>query len=350
MRVNKIIIVFAGSLFFYSCRVDPKIIAPLPSNNLEEVIPEGWPQPVYRFKDNPVSENTFILGRALFYEPALSKDNSVSCGTCHQLFAAFANLDHELSHGINNLEGTRNSPGIFNLAWHPSFMHDGGINHIEVQPIAPITNPVEMGEDLNNVIAKLQASEKYRQLFKNAFGSDEINTQRMMRSMAQFMALAYSYNSKYDQFKRGEKGVQLNEQEMRGYSLFLANCNTCHKEPLFTDFSYRNNGLSVDPLLNDSGRARITRDPEDLYRFKMPSLRNVGLTYPYMHDGRYLTLEDCLDHYTNSVTNTTNLDPALKPSGLNLSPQDKKDLIAFLHTLSDFKFINDQRFAEPKNN
>ncbi len=343
--------ILAG-LFFLSllasCKVDPKIVAPLPSNDLEEVIPEGFPKPVYTFTGNPVKENTFILGRELFYDPILSKDNSTSCASCHQSFAAFANDGHRVSHGINGIEGTRNSPALFNLTWAPYFMHDAAIPNIELQPIAPIQNPIEMGENIVTVLEKLRASQKYRGLFKNAYGSDEINSQKMFKSMAQFMALMYSYNSKYDHYKRKEAGGEMSEAELRGYQLFLANCNSCHTEPLFTDHKLRNNGLKLAARA-DSGRAHITRQPEDLYRFKTPSLRNIAVTGPYMHDGRYQTLDDCLNHYGNGIVNLVNLDPLLK-NGIKLSAQEKSDIIAFLGTLTDYRFLNDKRFANPNFN
>ncbi len=336
-----------GVLIFASCKVDPKIIEPLPVSGLVEVVPEGWPLPKYTFSVNTLSEEKFALGRALFYEPMLSADNSVSCGSCHQQFAAFANADHAVSHGINDLVGTRNSPGIFNLAWHPYFMHDGGINHIEVQPLGPITNTLEMGADINPVIVKLQASSRYRDLFKKAYGSDTVNTQKMFRAMAQFMGLMYSYNSKYDYYKRQENNETLSDAELRGYNLFISKCSSCHTEPLFSDFAFRNNGLPVNVFVKDSGRAHITGLPGDRYKFKTPSLRNIAKTAPYMHDGRFTTLQQCLDHYTNGVTNLTNLDPLLQNNGVQLSANDKQDIIAFLQTLTDYKFLGDKRFSDP---
>lgn len=333
-------------LALVSCKDDPKITAPLPVNNLAQVVPQGWPQPKYMFEENLITEDKFILGRFLFYETLLSKDNTVSCGSCHQNFVAFANADHDVSHGIEQRRGIRNSPGIFNLAWHPYFMHDGGANHIEMQPLAPITNTLEMAENINSVIAKLQATQKYRELFKKAYGDEIVNSQRILKTMAQFMGLIGSSNSKYDYYKRKERNVTFSEEELRGYDLFRSHCNSCHTEPLFSDFAFRNNGLAEDPQYKDSGRAHITGLPEDRYRFKTPSLRNVALTYPYMHDGRFATLEECLDHYTSDSKNTVNLDPLLiKP--LALSEQDKKDLIAFLNTLTDHTIAADKRFSDP---
>ncbi len=225
-------------------------------------------------------------------------------------------------------------------------MHDGGINHIEVQPIGPITNTVEMGETIINVVKKLQRSARYR----NLFGSDEVNSQNMLKALAQFMGTMYSYNSKYDRVKRGESRMFFTESEKRGYQLFLANCNSCHKEPLFSDFQFRNNGLSVDQYLNDLGRAHITGLQEDKYKFKTPSLRNVELTSYYMHDGRFETLEECLNHYTAGFANKINLDPSLPTNGFQFTEQDKSDVILFLKTLTDTTFIKNKKFKDPIKN
>lgn len=341
------IVSIASVFWLASCKVDPKINEVLPSDNLVEVVPQGWPAPSYNFTANPIKPEVFELGRALFYDPILSNDNTISCGSCHQQFVAFANAGHKFSHGINDQLGKRNAPALFNLNWHKTFMHDGGINHIEVQPLGPIQNPIEMDLKFSEAIARLIASTKYRDLFKKAYGTEEITDTKMLKAMAQFMGLMYSYNSKYDLYKRHEDGVTFSDAQLRGYSLFLAKCNACHTEPLFTDDNFRSNGLSVNPFLNDSGRAHITGLPEDRYKFKQPSLRNIALTAPYMHDGRYQTLEECLDHYTNNVTNQVNLDPLLQPNGLALTSQEKSDIIAFLNTLTDYKFINDKHFADP---
>lgn len=347
MRAALVILPFAAALMLFACKVDPKIST---NTTLKEVKPKGWPEPAYTYSVNTLSEPRFQLGRALFYETMLSRDNTISCATCHQYYSAFANSMHKVSHGINDLEGKRNAPALFNLTWHPYFMHDGGINHIEVQPLGPIANPIEMDENINVVLEKLRATNRYRVMFKNAFGDEEINSQRFLLAMTQFQGMLYSVNSKYDKIARGEKDVAYTAEEKRGYDLFLANCNACHKEPLFTDFAFRNNGLSVDPVYQDSGRAHITRMPDDVYKFKTPSLRNIDVTGPYMHDGRFETLQECLNVYTNtSGRNMKNIDPLLK-TPMALSAQDKSDLIAFLKTLTDQSFITNTRFADPRNN
>ncbi len=340
MKFYKIIFI----LILASCSVDPEIKPKLPSNAIKEIIPEGWPQPVYRFENNTLTKEGFELGRELFYEEMLSSNNTISCGSCHQQFSAFANTEHRFSHGINDSLGNRNAPGLFNMNWNTTFMWDGGVNHIETQPLAPIVNPIEMNENLNNVVTKLSASNKYKQLFKSAFGSDEITSQKILKAFAQFQGVLYSYNSKYDQYKRNE--TSFTNEELAGYNLFVQKCNNCHREPLFTDHDFKNNGLPIDPTINDFGRENITGNSNDKFKFKTPSLRNIALTAPYMHDGRFNTLDQVLNHYSSGITNTTNLDPSLQ-SGINLSSTEKSNLKSFLLTLTDYKFIQDERFKDP---
>jgi cytochrome c peroxidase len=200
-------------------------------------VPAGFPPPVYSFQNNPLTQDGFELGRALFYDPILSRDSTISCGSCHQQFVAFANSEHRVSHGIDDLIGTRNSPGLFNLAWHPEFMWDGGVNHLEVQPLAPITNPIEMDESIQQVVTKLQRNAAYRSRFLKAFGTDSITTQLTMRAMAQFMGAMVSANARYDRFRNGL--LTLDEAELRGLQLFRSHCASCHQEPLMSDFTYR---------------------------------------------------------------------------------------------------------------
>lgn len=343
--MKRIIYIFSISVFVISCSVDPEIKPIIPVDNVKEIIPQGWPTPFYNFSNNAITPEKFILGRSLFYETMLSSDNTVSCGSCHQQFVAFANADHDLSHGVNGLFGNRNSPALQNLNWNTSFMHDGGINHIEVQPAAPITNPVEMNESLSNVVNKLSQSGKYRELFKKAYGDEAVNTQRMFKAMALFMATMYSYNSKYDKVKRGEQSFTSSEQT--GYDIFVQKCASCHKEPLFSDFEFRNNGLPVNHALKDSGRMHITRNIADLYKFKTPSLRNIEKTAPYMHDGRMTSLSQVLDHYNSGIVISNTLDPILQSGSIPLTLQEKTDLLAFLRTLTDQTFLTDKRFADP---
>ncbi len=336
-------------LALIGCKVDPKIKSNLPTNDLKEIIPEGWPNPVYTFSTNIISQERFKLGRELFYDVILSEDNTVACSSCHQQFAAFAHFDHDVSHGIQERLGTRNAPGMFNLTWHPNFMHDGGINHIENQPIAPITNTLEMGGSILPILEKLKASSKYQKLFGDAFENKLIDTKNLSLAITQFMGLMVSYNSKYDYWKRNENNVQLSDAELRGYNLFTAKCSSCHNEPLFSDFVQRNNGLPPSGV-NDKGHELITSELTDRYKFKTPSLRNIAVTGPYMHDGRFKTLQECLNHYSGPITNTINLSPVLTTTGIAMTAQEKSDIISFLYTLTDYKFINDKRFSDPNTN
>lgn len=341
--MKKLFLIISSVCYFTSCSVDPEVKPGIPVDDVKEIIPEGWPVPYYNFSSNPITPDGFILGRTLFYDPILSADNTISCGSCHQQFAAFAHSGHTVSHGINGLLGIRNAPAIQNLTWNPYYMHDGGVLNLELQPAAPIMNPVEMNESLSNVVNKLSNSGKYNQLFTKAYGDADVNTQRIFKALAQFMGTLYSYNSKYDEVKKGN--ASFTSAEENGYNLFVQKCASCHKEPLFSDYQFRNNGLAINPLVNDSGRAHITGNPNDRYKFKTPSLRNIEKTSPYMHDGSLQTLEQCLDHYSSGITNFTNLDPALS-AGISLTLQEKSDIISFLKTLTDAKFLTDKRYAE----
>ncbi|MES2430553.1 MAG: cytochrome c peroxidase [Bacteroidota bacterium] len=313
------------------------------------VIPFGWPKPALNiFKDNPLTEEGFQLGRRLFYDGILSRDGSLSCGTCHQQFAAFSSFDHNFSHGINNTFTTRNAPGLFNLAWMKEMHWDGGVNHIEVQPLSPITAHNEMGSILDTVLYNLQKDNSYKTYFKKAFGDTVINSQRMLKALAQFTGSIQSYNSKYDKVKNGNAMFTISEK--KGYEFFKTNCSACHKEPLFTDNSFHNNGLSINDKLNDWGQMIISKKVADSLKFKTPSLRNVAVTLPYMHDGRFINLSKVIEHYRNLDTaNSKNLDPILKAKKINISQTERVDLMAFLYTLTDSVLIHNPRFSSPVN-
>jgi cytochrome c peroxidase len=307
--------------------------------------PSGFPAPQFNFTNNPLTQEGISLGRRLFYDGQLSKDGNFPCSSCHQQFAAFATFDHDLSHGFNNQFTNRNSPGIFNMAWHTELHWDGGINHLELQPLAPITAPNEMAEDIGTVINKLKADSKYPNQFKAAFGTEEVNSQRMLKALAQFMVTMVSANSKYDKVQNGQ--TVFTATEAAGYTIFKNKCATCHKEPLLTDLSYRNNGMDLHPFLQDYGRMRITNKKEDSLKFKVPSLRNVMLTFPYMHDGRFYSIDQVLNHYATGIINSPTLDPLLT-NKIVLTSTERTQLKAFLTTLTDSVFIADKRFAQPQ--
>lgn len=307
-------------------------------------IPKNWPKPHYDFKKNPLTEEGFQLGRNLFYDPMMSRDSTISCASCHLQQTGFTHVDHQLSHGIDGKIGIRNALTLINLAWNKDFMWDGGVNNLEVQPLNPITNPAEMDETLEHVIAKLQRSEKYKSLFTKAFGDDRVTSQRLLKALAQFTVMLKSSNSKYDKVMRKERYFAKNEQH--GYDLFKKNCASCHKEPLFNDDKFENNGLQLDETLNDLGRIKITGKQQDYLRFRIPTLRNIQFTFPYMHDGRFKTLNEVIKHY-NSLGHNNRLSKELK-NPMNLSENDRVDLLTFLLTLTDKDFLFNERFSFPK--
>lgn len=306
-------------------------------------IPEGFPAPIYDFSSNPLTEEGFELGRKLFYDGRLSKDGNFPCGSCHQQFAAFANFDHGLSHGFNNQFTIRNSPSLQNLVWHREMHWDGGINNIEVQPLAPITAPNEMAEDINTVINKLKADNDYPGMFRQAYGDETINSQRMLLALTQFMGSMVSANSKYDKFKKGL--ANFTDAEKSGYQIFQNKCSACHAEPLFTDLSFRNTGIPLDVFIKDKGRMTITNKSEDSLKFKVPSLRNVMVSFPYGHDGRFAAVRSMLDHYSDGVQNGPTVDPLVK-NKIPLTNLDKFYITQFLHTLTDSSFLQNKKFAE----
>ena len=327
---------FVVGFMIQSFKGDPNKIT---KKNVQLQIPEGFPNPNYSFENNTITPEGFVLGRKLFYDPILSKDNTISCASCHQQFAAFAHIDHKLSHGIDNRIGIRNVPALQNLIWKDNFMWDGGVNHLEIQAVNPITSRDEMNESLENVIRKLQKSAEYTTLFKKAFNDTLVTSERILKSLTQFTGLMISGNSKYDHYKKGS--LDFNDSELRGMLLFKEKCSSCHTPPLFTDNGFQNNGIQPDSLLNDLGRGAITHRVKDYYLFKVPSLRNCEVTFPYMHDGRFRKLQHVLDHYSSASITSKN--KKIQKIGI-LSSQNKVDLEAFLITLTDKTFLLDRRF------
>ncbi|MBX7242190.1 MAG: c-type cytochrome [Bacteroidia bacterium] len=308
-------------------------------------IPENWPKPVYNFQVNPTTPAGAELGRALFYDPILSRDSTISCASCHSQYTAFTHVDHALSHGIGDSIGTRNSPALMNLAWQSKFMWDGAINHLDMQALAPITHPDEMGESIPAVLTKLQRSELYPAMFRKAFGSREVTGEYLLKALSQFMLTLVSAESKYDSVMRNQ--AEFTPQEKNGYQLFRKNCEKCHKEPLFSTFEFRNNGLPADTFLNDYGRMKITQNPEDSLLFKIPTLRNIEYSAPYMHDGRYKKIKEVLRHYTSGIEHSQTLAEELQ-TPVVLTSNETVDITAFLLTLTDKKFLFNPEFSFPQ--
>ena len=339
MKTKYTYIILIVSVLFFSLAFT--LLKPTP---LYFQIPKGWPKPNYNFSKNPLTEEGFQLGRQLFYDPILSKDSTISCASCHLQATGFTHVDHSLSHGIDGKIGTRNSMTMMNLAWSKTFMWDGGVNHLDVQPLNPITSPVEMNETLANVVNKLQKNDKYKSLFFAAFGDENITGQRVLKALSHFELLLVTANSKYDKVMRKE--AVFTNQEQNGYQLFKNNCASCHTEPLFTNGKYENNGIPLDTTLNDIGRQRITEKSDDYLKFKVPTLRNIQFTNPYMHDGRFKKLTEVVKHY-NSLGNNKNLPKQLQKP-MNLTDNERVDLVAFLLTLTDTEFLFDKRFSYPR--
>jgi cytochrome c peroxidase len=340
-------VILGVSTLIESCKKnDTSISSQIVGTPLTLKIPAGFPRPDYTFQNNPLTEEGFELGRKLFYDGNLSADGNFPCASCHQQFAAFSTYEHPFSHGYNNSFTTRNAPALFNEAWQKEFHLDGGINHIEVQPLAPLTAHNEMNETIENVVNKIKNDTSYTRMFKRAFGDKEVTSQRILKALAQFTCSLVSANSKYDKVMRGEATFLSYEQT--GYELFQEHCSTCHKEPMFTDYSYRNIGLPVDPTIKDVGRMRITNNPADSLKFKVPSLRNVAVSPPYMHDGRFWFLSNCINHYRTGIQLSPTLDSSLQ-KGIQLTDVEVQDLIAFLRTLTDTAFITNPRFADPEH-
>ena len=331
---------------FWSCSDDDDEYQNIP---LVFEIPSNFPPLAYDVANNPPTEKGFELGKKLFYDGRLASDGIVSCGFCHIQADAFTHHGHTFSHGVDDAIGTRNTPPIQNLAYQTTFMYDGAASHLDLQSIIPFTSPIEMNGNFSDVIIMMKADATYQKLFKIAFTDGQINAENMLKALGQFMVMVTSSNSRFDKFRRNEAGGILSQQEQAGYTLFNQKCASCHATDLFTDNSFRNNGLQVNPAINDIGRYRVTQLDQDVYKFKVPSLRNIEKTAPYMHDGRLFTLEAVMEHYNSGVVNSNTLDPLLKTNGklgIPITEVEKTQIIAFLKTLTDTQYLTDKRFSE----
>ena len=305
-------------------------------------------------EDNPLTVEGIELGRKLFYDEILSGDNTQSCASCHRQEHAFADTG-AFSVGIDGLLGGRSAMPIWNMAWNYSdkFFWDGRAIGVEGQAHDPVVNPVEMHENWPNAVAKLQNHSKYPKLFKTVFGTEVIDSIMVTKAIAQFERTLVSANSKFDKYLRGE--VALSPSELSGYNIFMdesgGDCFHCHGDannPLWTDNKFHNNGLDAVPA--DGGLEDVTGDPNDRGKFKTPSLRNLIYTAPYMHDGRFATLDEVINFYSVGLHYSSTIDPLMKnvsTGGVQLSPQDRLDLKAFLLTLTDEDFVTNPKFSDP---
>lgn len=311
-------------------------------------------------ENNPLTKEGVELGRYLFYETKLSKDNSLSCSSCHEQKRAFTD-GKPFSEGVDHVMTNRNSMSLANLLWVRNFFWDGRTNSLEEQAVVPLTDPHEMGQTLEESVKKIEQLPIYPRLFEKAYGSKKISPEGITKAIAQFERTLISGNSVYDQYLKGE--YKPTPQELRGMNLFLtapspdknirgANCGHCHGTPKTFIELYHNNGLDAKP--RDAGRAGVTGAVGDHGRFRVPTLRNIALTAPYMHDGRFWTLRDVLDHYNDHIQSSATLSSFIEGTSnetggksLLLTNSEKADVISFLHLLTDSTFVNDPRFSNP---
>lgn len=308
--------------------------------------------------DNLLTEEGIELGRFLFYDPILSKDSTISCSSCHLQEHAFTDAK-AISAGVNGTLGTRSAMSLFNVGYYNTGLFwDGRSANLEIQALEPIENPLEMHEKWPDVEEKLQRSKFYPAMFRKAFGIDDkrkISKYLVAKALSQFQRTLLSHNSRYDQVFLRLEGFAT-EKELRGYDMYFntsldlpdAQCGHCHNGFLLTNNGFFNNGMdSVDNLMNykDPGRGKVTGQYFDYGKFRAPTLRNIGFTAPYMHDGRFKTIEEVMEHYTEHIKNVINLDPNL--AILNLTQSQKEDVIEFIKMLDDSTAIKNPRFSNP---
>lgn len=306
--------------------------------------------------DNPMTQEGVHLGRLLFYEPRLSTTGTISCASCHQQARAFTD-GRTFSVGVSGKPTRRNSMSLVNLLWVRQFFWDGRSNSLEEQALTPLAHADEMGSKVGDAARTLQKTAPYPALFRRVFGSDTITAARIGKAIAQFERTLISANSPYDQYVRGRYALTASEE--RGQRLFTAapvpergirggNCAHCHGGPRLHQELFHNNGL--DRQAADSGRQAVTGLSLDQGRFRVPTLRNIALTAPYMHDGRLPTLSAVLNHYSDHVQTSPTLSHELvsaQAGGLGLTASEKTDLLAFLHLLTDTSFVNNPGFTDP---
>ncbi|WP_246343477.1 cytochrome-c peroxidase [Adhaeribacter radiodurans] len=361
MKQLYLLFAFAG-FFLVACSSSDKEkeIEPVPVPTPYQLQFSDRFQPPSIPEDNPLTVEGVALGRRLFYEKRLSGNNTISCGSCHQQKLAFTD-GQAFSTGVDGQQTTRSSMSLVNLAWNKTFNWAGEANSLEAQARIPIENPLEMHQNMDEAVRELQNTATYPNLFQKAFGTSTITSDLMLKALGQFTRTLISTNSRYDKYRAGE--ATLTVEELEGMQLFFThpdpsrnlrggNCGDCHGSDFFTLQQFHNNGLDVD--FADKGRGAVTGKATDNGKFKAPSLRNIAVTAPYMHDGRLKTLEEVLNHYNDHIQNASpNLDPLIieasnkiQGKSLELTPAEKAKIIKFLQTLTDDSFLKDERFSE----
>ena len=357
--MSYLLVSFVVFLLFLSCRKDKVDYTPTP---YELEIPSHFPAMIIP-EDNPMTVEGVELGRKLFYEKKLSGDNTMSCGACHSPQTSFSDAN-QFSIGIDGIQGTRNSMALINLGWNTSFFWDGRAQTLEEQIILPVRDPIEMHETWPNAIKELEADVTYKNMFFKAFGEEGIDSVKASKAIAQFLRTMISGKSKYDVMYKYEYGYSLSAEEQQiyqtitpsewaGYDLFKsldgADCFHCHNGPLMQVMKFSNNGL--DATFTDLGHGAVTGNVNDNGKFKVPTLRNIALSAPYMHDGRFSTLSEVVDHYSFGIQQSPTLDPLIEfafQGGVQLAPSEKDLLLQFLNTMTDESFINNPDFQAPE--
>jgi cytochrome c peroxidase len=354
LKLNKLLHIASLIIFCLSCESETVDIYKNTPRPLEipKLFQENILAPIVPI-DNPQTEEGIALGKRLFFDPILSSNNTQACADCHAPENAFTD-NRRFSDGVEGLFGNRNSMPLFNLAWNydEKFFWDGNTFSLEHQALVPVTDPIEMNNTWQDADQKLQQHADYPELFEKAFGTKTIDSSLITKAIAQFERTLISANSKFDKYLLGE--VELTPQELNGFNVFMdearGDCFHCHgsdKNPLWTDNLFHNNGL--DETFSDLGLGAVTGDPADNGKFKSPSLRNLAFTAPYMHDGRFESLEEVINHYSEGLKNSSTIDPLMKKvsqGGVGLSENDKADLKAFLLSLSDSEFVSNPKFKK----
>lgn len=339
MRYQLVFFLILGcSIYLNSCEIDDE----LNLSEFELITPQGFPEMDVP-SENMITENRWVLGKKLFYEPMLSRDSSISCASCHIAENAFSDIT-TFSFGVEGATGTRNSSPLTNIGYHPYFTREGGVPTLEAQVLVPIEEHSEMDFNILAAGERLNTIPEYTELSRAAYGMD-IDYYVITRALACFERTLVSGNSQFDQYEYQSKTNALNDTELRGKELFFSdrtNCSTCHSGFNFTNYSFENNGLYESYI--DKGRFKLTGNQEDLEKFKVPSLRNIEVTGPYMHNGSMSTLAEVIEHYNTGGAANENKSELIQE--LHLQDQEKQDLLAFLLALTDDSFIHNDKFKQ----
>ncbi|MCC7245333.1 MAG: cytochrome-c peroxidase [Saprospiraceae bacterium] len=328
-----------GLLFLVACQKEQQPITPAESAPLL-VVPKGFPAPVFP-ADNELTPARFALGKRLFYEVAMSRDSSISCASCHAPHLAFSD-SVTFSPGVGGAAGKRNAPTLANVGYHPYYTREGGVPTLEMQILVPIQEHNEFNFNILEIASRLKSDSVYVKMSREAYGRDP-DFYIITRGIACFERTLISGESRYDKFVFSGKNDALTAAEQRGMNLFFSertNCSTCHSGFNFSNYAFENNGLYEN--YPDSGRFRLTEDSSDIARFKVPTLRNVALTAPFMHDGSLPNLEKVIEHYNSGGKGHPHRSPLVRPLGLTAS--ERADLLAFLESLTDTRFVSNPTF------